>query len=73
MKQKMHIAYDMIQGTKTSQSKDPLIVEEGPMTRSQANRVKDAMRLLAQVAVDEKLIMASKESSFMFGLKEETR
>lgn len=59
---------DVIYGTKAmkaSPSKDPLIVEKGPMTRSRAKRVKEAMELIAQATVDETLIKASKSTSFM--------
>lgn len=65
----------MIHGTmtkKASLGKDPLIVEEGPMTRLRAKRVKVATRLLDQDRANESLIMENKEISFMLVSKGKT-
>lgn len=43
------------------------------MTRSRAKRVKEAMELIVQTMVDETSIKARKETSFMFGLVEDTK
>lgn len=64
---------DVIHSTKASPGNDPLIVEKRPTTRSLAKMLKEVMGLLAQVTVDEILIMASKETSFMLDSEEETR
>lgn len=52
---------------KASLGKDLLIVEEVPMTRSQAKRVKEAIRLLAEITMDKTLIIAIKEKKFHVG------
>lgn len=48
---------------------NPLIVEEGSMTRLRAKRVKEAMGLLAQATMDEASIVTNKETSLMLGLE----
>lgn len=65
---------DVIHGMnamKSSSGKDPLIVNEGSMTRSRAKRVKEVMWLLVQATVDEILINANKSTSFMLNSNEE--
>lgn len=57
---------------KVSPGKDPLIVDETPMMRSQAKRVNEAMWLLIQATIDETSILASKGTSFVLGSKEKT-
>lgn len=57
----------------TKASKDSLIVEERPMTKSRANKIKKAMRSLVQAMWVETLITMSKISSFMLGMEEEPR
>lgn len=56
-----------------SKDKNPLIVKKGPMTRSRANKVKEVMRLLAQVMVDEISITTSKQDKFHVGLGSENK
>lgn len=58
--------------TRASQWKDPLIVEDGPMTRLRANRIKQAMGLLAQATVDDVMSYTQKEASSMLGSKSES-
>lgn len=56
---------DEIHGMRASKDKDPLIVREGPMTRSLVKKVKEAMRLLVQATVGETSITTSKMTSFI--------
>lgn len=51
---------DVIQGMKTSSTKDPMIIEEGPMTRSQTKQIKEMIGLLFQSIMDETSILTSK-------------
>lgn len=63
----------MIQGTKASSDKNPLIIEEGLMTWSQAKRVKEVMGLLVQAMIDKTSIMVIKGTNFMLGSGEESQ
>lgn len=58
--------------TKMSSGRDPLIIEGGPMTQSRAKWVNQAMGLLVRSTVDDIMIYARKEASFMLGSKSET-
>lgn len=65
----------MIQGTietRVSPGKDLLLVEEGPMTRSRAKQVKEAMTLVVQATVDDMAILTKIGVSSMLGSRAES-
>ena len=51
--------------------KDPLVVPDGPITRSRAKKIKEAMVGLVQSTWDELAYSPSKASTFKMGFKEE--
>ena len=51
--------------------KDPLVVPDGPITRSRAKNIKEAMAGLVQSTWAELAYSPSKASTFMIGFKEE--
>lgn len=53
--------FDVIHGMTANLGKDPLIVKEWPMTRSQVKRIREAMWLLAQATIDGTFIMETKK------------
>lgn len=58
---------DVIQETspmETSQGRDLLIIEWGPMTRSRTKQVNQVMGLFVQSTIDETSIYVRKESLF---------
>lgn len=58
---------------RASKDNNLLIVDGGPMTRSQTKKVKEALILLLQSMMDGKSITTSKKTSFILGMNEETR
>ena len=51
--------------------KDPLVVPDGPITRSRAKKIKEAMAGLVQSTWAELAYSPSKTSTFKMGFKEE--
>lgn len=64
---------DEIHGTGASKDNDPLIVNEGPMTKSQVKKVKEDIGLLVQITVDETSITTSKRTNFILSLEDGTK
>lgn len=55
--------------TKTSTRRDMLIIEGGSMTRSRAKWINQVIWILVQSTMDDNVIYARKEASFMLGSK----
>lgn len=58
----------MIQGTKTSPDKDMLIVEEGPMIRSRAKRVKENDGIVCSSKDGRNIDPGEQRNKFRIGL-----
>lgn len=57
--------------TKASSSRDPLIIEEGPMMRPRAKRVKETMGMLVKTTIDDAMLGTQNGVSFILGPKSE--
>lgn len=53
-------------------NRDPLIIEEGAMTRSRGKQVKEALGMLVKATIDKTMFGTQNRTSFMLGSRLKT-